>query len=97
MNTQEIKKQIIASIVSPDDSKKYINYLKDQKIEIPESFMPTEKNISRLRKFVIDKKYFYLSFDLQAITKGQIRPTADGHLEILEVPENIIKQIKGNN
>jgi len=92
-NDQDIDRNYIASMVSPENPQKYIEYLSEKNIEIPDSFKPTEKNIKKLMKFVIDKAHFYLSFDLQAIINGQIRPTTDGHLEILDVPDKILRQL----
>ncbi len=78
----------IASLVSPGEPQKFINYIRDNEHEIPGEFMPT-KELTKITSFRIkgEKSDYTLSFDQKAIEEKYIWLDAEGRVVINDVPQ----------
>lgn len=96
MYDQSIAVQDIARLIYPTDPAKFLSYIDEQKIEIPNEFKPVERILDRLVKFRIRTNDYYLSFDRTAIENNVIWLNNDGHLVLREVPDSIKNQLLGS-
>ncbi|NVO74243.1 nucleoid-associated protein [Photobacterium damselae] len=79
----------IASLVNPENPQEFIDYIKEQKFEIPGEFKPVAKRLKKLVSYRVkgETTNYTLSFEHSAVEDNKIWINKEEHIVISDVPQ----------
>jgi nucleoid-associated protein len=84
----------ISHIINPENLNDFYKYVKDEGIQINDTFPPYKSTYSRYKRIQSTFRSVKISFDIEDVLSQNVDIDSDGTLLIREIPQALIQEIK---